>query len=216
MKAEDKLKFNIQAFLAKAGAGRSISHHARSEMIFSQAEPADALFYIQKGNVKLTAVSQQGKHAVIAILKTGDFFGEGCLAGQPVRVSSATALSDCWLVRLQKAAAMAVIRNEPAFSQVFLHHLLMRNISIQEDLARRLFNSTEKKLARALLLAANLGKKGGSGVVQKPSLEALAEMVGTNRARVRSFMHRFRKMGFISGKSGLKLNYSLLSVLLRD
>ncbi len=217
MKAKRKVKFTIKALLAKASAGRSTSYHARSEAIFAQADPADALFYIQKGNVKLTTVSPHGKHAVIATLKTGDFFGEGCLAGQSVRTSNATAASACLLVKLQKPSAMALIHDEPAFSQLFLSYLLTRNIRIQENLARRLFNSSEQRLARVLLLLANFGQDDTpESVVPKLTLEALAEMVGTTRARVRSFMTRFRKMGFINDKNGLKVHNSLLNVLLQD
>ena len=194
-----------------------MKRHADGEAIFSQAEPADALFYIHKGKVRLTVVSNRGKQAVIAILATGDFFGEGCLAGQPVRMSSAAAMGACSLVRLEKAAAMAVIRSEPGFSALFLQYVLSRNIRIEEDLVDQLFNSSEKRLARVLLLLANFGKEGKpEPVVPKMSQETLAEIIGTTRSRVSFFMNRFRKMGFIDYKNGLEVHSSLLNVLLRD
>ncbi len=186
-------------------------------MIFSQTDPADALFYIQRGKVRITVVSNRGKQAVIAILGTGNFFGEGCLAGQLVRMSSAAAMGACSLVRLEKAVAMAVIRDQPAFSELFLQYLLSRNIRIEEDLVDQLFNSSEKRLARVLLLLANFGKEGKpETVVPKISQETLAEIIGTTRSRVSFFMNRFRKMGFIDYKHGLEVHSSLLNVLLRD
>jgi CRP/FNR family cyclic AMP-dependent transcriptional regulator len=189
----------------------------KSEVVFSQADPADALFYIQKGKVKLSVVSNRGKQAVIAILGVGDFFGEGCLAGQLVRMSSAAAISECMLVRLEKAAAMAVIHNEPPFSELFLQYVLARNIRIEEDLVDQLFNSSEKRLARVLLLLANFGKEGKpEPVIPKMSQETLAEIIGTTRSRVSFFMNRFRKMGFIDYRNGLEVHSSLLNVLLRD
>ena len=190
---------------------------ATSEAIFSQADPADALFYIEKGKVKLTVVSSRGKQAVIAILGAGDFFGEGCLAGQLVRVSSAAAICECSLVRMEKAAAMAVIHNQPAFSELFLRYVLSRNIKIEEDLVEQLFDSSEKRLARVLLLLANFGKKGKpKPVIPKMSQQTLAEIIGTTRSRVSFFMNRFRKMGFIDYKKGLEVHSSLLNVLLED
>ncbi len=217
MKPRSTGKFNAKSFLARAGAGRDVKRHADSAVIFSQADPADALFYIQKGKVRLTVVSQRGKQAVIAILGNGDFFGEGCLAGQLVRMSSASALGECSLVRLEKAAAMAVIHNEPAFSKLFLQYVLSRNIRIEEDLVDQLFNSSEKRLARALLLLANFGKEGKpEPLVPKISQETLAEIIGTTRSRVSFFMNRFRKMGFIDYKDGLEVHSSLLNILLRD
>jgi len=217
MKSKKKLQSNAKTFLAKVGAGKSAKRHATSETIFSQSDPADALFYIQKGKVKLTAVSNRGKQAVIAILGTGDFFGEGCLAGQLVRMSSAAAMCQCSLVRLDKAAAIAVIHSEPAFSELFLYYLLSRNIRIEEDFVDQLFNSSEKKLARVLLLLANFGKEGQpEAVIPKMSQERLAEIIGTTRSRVGFFMNRFRRMGFIDYKNGLEVHSSLLNILLRD
>jgi CRP-like cAMP-binding protein len=217
MKSRNDAPFSARAFLAKAGAGRAVKRHARSEVIFSQTDPADALFYIQKGKVKLTVVSNRGKHAVIAILGAGAFFGEGCLAGQRVRMSSAAAIGECFLMRLQRGAAMAVIRSEPAFSELFLQYVLSRNIRIEEDLVDQLFNSSEKRLARVLLLLANFGKEGKPElVIPKISQETLAEIIGTTRSRVSFFMNRFRKMGFIDYKNGLEVHSSLLNVVLRD
>jgi len=217
MKPKNKAQFTAKTFLAKAGAGRAVKRHADSEVVFSQADPADALFYIEKGKVRLTVVSNRGKQAVIALLGTGDFFGEGCLAGQLVRMSSAAAMGECSLVRLEKATAMAVIRSEPAFAELFLQYVLSRNIRIEEDLVDQLFNSSEKRLARVLLLLANFGKEGKpEPVVPKMSQETLAEIIGTTRSRVSFFMNRFRKMGFIDYKNGLEVHSSLLSVLLRD
>jgi len=203
--------------LANLGASRVVRSRATSEAIFSQADPADALFYIEKGKVKLTVVSSRGKQAVIAILGAGDFFGEGCLAGQLVRVSSAAAICECSLVRMEKAAAMAVIHNQPAFSELFLRYVLSRNIKIEEDLVEQLFDSSEKRLARVLLLLANFGKKGKpKHVIPKMSQQTLAEIIGTTRSRVSFFMNRFRKMGFIDYKKGLEVHSSLLNVLLED
>ena len=217
MKSRKKPLFSAKSFLAKVGNGRSVRRHGTGQTIFSQADPADALFYIQKGRVRLTVISNRGKQAVIAILGVGDFFGEGCMAGQSVRMSSAAAMCECSLVRLEKAAAMAVIHNEPAFSELFLHYLLSRNIRIEEDLIDQLFNSSEKRLARVLLLLAKFGKESEpETVIPKMSQETLAEIIGTTRSRVSFFMNRFRKMGFIDYKKGLEVHSSLLNVLLKD
>jgi len=212
-----KLQLNARTFLASAGAGRSVKHHATGAAIFSQADPADALFYIRKGKVKLCVVSKRGKQAVIAILEAGAFFGEGCMAGQLVRISTAIATADCSLLRLEKAAALAVIRQEPAFAELFLHYLLARNIRIEEDLVDQIFTSSEKRLARVLLLFANFGKEGPpETVIPKIGQETLAEMAGTTRSRVSLFMNRFRKRGFIDYKKGLEIRNSLLNVILSD
>ena len=217
MKSRSTPRFDAKTFLAKAGAGRSVRRVTKNGPIFTQSDVADALFYIQKGRVKLTVVSKRGKQAVIALLAAGDFFGEGCLAGQLVRMSSAAAMSECSLVRLEKVAVMAVIRKEPAFSHLFLQYVLARNIRIEEDLVDQLFNSSEKRLARVLLLLANFGKDTRPElVIPKMSQETLAEIVGTTRSRVSFFMNRFRKLGFIDYKNGLEVHSSLLNVLLRD
>ena len=203
--------------LAKVGAGRSATRHAPGEAIYIQADAADSVYYIRRGRVKLSVVSNRGKQAVIAILGTGDFFGEGCLAGQPVRTSSAAALSECWLIRIERPAAVAALHSEAAFSEMFLHYALSRNIRIEEDLIDQLFNSSEKRLARVLLLLANFGKDvKPEAVIPKLSQETLAEIIGTTRSRVSFFMHRFRKMGFIDYKNGLEVHSSLLNVLLLD
>jgi CRP-like cAMP-binding protein len=217
MTPKTKTQFSAKNFLAKAGAGRTPGHYATGQAIFTQSDAADAIFYIRRGRVKLTVVSNRGKQAVIAILGGGDFFGEGCLAGQAARMSSASAMSECSLVRLEKAMAVAVIHDEPAFSGLFLSYLLARNVRIEEDLIDQLFNSSEKRLARVLLLLANFGKEGKpEAVIPKMSQETLAEIVGTTRSRVSFFMNRFRQKGFIDYKKGLEVHSSLLNVLLRD
>jgi CRP/FNR family transcriptional regulator, cyclic AMP receptor protein len=268
MRKKDQ-EFDPRIFLAETGKGRTLAHYAKNHTIFLQGDPADAIFYIQKGKIKLTVVSKQGKEAVVALLGPGDFFGEGCLAGKPtigsragvsgngrslaeekwagkpivgsradvsvnsrsladekwagqvLRMASATALSECSVLRMEKAAAIRVLRAEPAFSELLLHHLLSRNIRIEEDLVDQLFNSSEKRLARVLLLLANFGKEGKPElVIPKISQETLAEIVGTTRSRVSFFMNRFRKMGFIqySGQQteGVEVNSSLLNVILHD
>jgi CRP/FNR family cyclic AMP-dependent transcriptional regulator len=214
MESRRELQIHATRLLARAAAAKQ---HATNETIFSQADPADALFYIQKGKIKLTVVSSRAKVAVIAILGAGDFFGEACLARQPVRMSSAITLCECALVRLEKTAALDVIRKEPAVSEFFLHYILSRNIRIEEELINQLFNCTEKRLARVLLLFANFGKEGKpQPAIPKMSQDTLAEMVGTTRSRISFLMNRFRKMGFIDYKKGLEVHSSLLSVLLRD
>ncbi len=217
MKPKKKLQFGAKHFLAKAGAGKSMKRHATGEAIFTQSDTADAIFYIRRGRVKLTVVSNRGKQAVIALLGAGDFFGEGCLAGQMARMSSAAAMTECLLIRLEKTEAIALIQNEPAFSGVFLSYVLSRNVRIEEDLIDQLFNSSEKRLARVLLLLANFGKEGKpESVIPKVSQEMLAEIVGTTRSRVSFFMNRFRKLGFIEYKNGLEVRSSLLNILLCD
>jgi len=175
------------------------------------------IFYIQKGKVKLTVLSKQGKEAVVAILGVGDFFGEGCLAGQPFRPSTATAMSECSVMKIEKAVVLGLLHKEPSFSDLFVAHLLSRNIKIEEDLVDQLFNSSEKRLARVLLLLANFGKKGQPGsVIPKISQETLAGIVGTTRSRVSFFMNRFRRLGFIHYNGGMKIHSSLLSAVLHD
>lgn len=209
--------FDPKHFLAIAGAGRSIVRFPQNSGIFSQGDPANAVFYIQEGQVKLTVVSRQGKEAVIAILGAGDFFGEGCLAGQLMRMASAAAMSECSVVRLEKAPLIRVLREEPAFSEMFLMHVLSRNIRFEADLVDQLFNSSEKRLARVLLLLANFGKTGEpQTVIPKISQETLAEIIGTTRSRVSFFMNRFRKLGFIHYNGGLEVHSSLLNVVLHD
>jgi len=217
MKRKAKPAFDPRAFLAKVGKCRTLADYTKNQRIFSQGDPADALFYIQKGKVKLTVVSKQGKEAVVAILGVNDFFGEGCLAGQPLRMASASAMGGCSVTRLQKSGVVRMLHSEPAFSELFLHHMLSRNIRIEEDLVDQLFNSSEKRLARVLLLLANFGKDGKPElVIPKISQETLAEMVGTTRSRVSFFMNRFRDMGFIEYNGGLEVHSSLLSIVLHD
>ena len=219
MKRKEKPPFDPQTFLAKADGGKTITHYRERAMIFAQADPADSIFYIQKGKIKLTVVSAQGKEAVVAMQGEGAFFGEGCLAGQQVRMASAVAMSDCIIVRVDKAAAIRVLHEEPLFSEMFVSHLLSRNIRIEEDLVDQLFNSSEKRLARVLLLLANYGKESKpEPVIAKISQETLAEMIGTTRSRVSFFMNRFRKMGFIdyNGSRQLRVHTSLLDVVLHD
>jgi|SRR5579864_2679628 len=217
MKVKKKMLFDPKVFLANVGEERTIAEYRKDHMVFSQGDPADAVFYILKGKVKVTVVSRNGKEAVIAILEAGDFFGEGCIVGQPLRMASASAMSECSIVQLAKAEIMRVLHDEPAFSEMFVHHLLSRNIRIEEDLVDQLFNSSEKRLARVLLLLANFGKEGKPHlVIPKMSQETLAEIVGTTRQRVNFFMNRFRKLGFIRYNGGLEVHSSLLNVVLHD
>lgn len=209
--------FDPKRFLAEANAGRISAKYAPNGRVFSQGEPADSVFYIQEGRVKLTVVSRQGKEAVIAILGAGDFFGEGCLAGQQTRMASAAAMSESSIVRLEKAALIRVLREDAPFAEKFLMHVLSRNIRFEADLVDQLFNSSEKRLARVLLLLANFGKAGEpQAVIPKISQETLAEIIGTTRSRVSFFMNRFRKLGFIDYNGGLEVHSSLLNVVLHD
>src|SRR5579863_1176966 len=209
--------FDPMLFLAKIGQGRTIAKYLKDQMVFAQSDPANAVFYIQKGKVKLTVVSNTGKEAVIAILDGGDFLGEGCLAAQPLRMATATAISDCSIVRLEKAAMIRVLHDEPTFSEMFLAYVLSRNMRIEEDLVDQLFNSSEKRLARVLLLLSHFGKEGKpEPVIPRISQETLAEMIGTTRSRVSFFMNRFRKMGFIEYNGGLHVHSSLLNIVLHD
>ena len=210
-------RFDPAAFLARAGEGKSIANYRKGEAIFAQADTADAIYYLHKGKVKLTVVSNNGKEAVVALLGAGDFLGEGCLAGQPMRVSTATAMCESSVVRLEKAVVNRLLHDEPAFSELFLKHLLARNIRIEEDLVDQLFNSSEKRLARALLMLANFGKEGTpETAIPRISQETLAEIVGTTRSRVSFFMNKFRKLGFIEYNGQLKIHSSLLNVILHD
>jgi CRP/FNR family transcriptional regulator, cyclic AMP receptor protein len=213
--------FNPDTFLATIGAGRKIVSVSNKELIFAQGDAADAVFYVQKGKVRLTVVSKIGKEATIAIVSEGNFFGEGSLAGQLQRMGSAAAMTDCELLRVDKKAMMDALHREHAFSDMFVAYLLARNIRYEEDLVDQLFNSSEKRLARVLLLLAHFGKEGiPETVVPKISQETLADMVGTTRSRVSFFMNRFRKLGFIhyAGglEGGLQVHSSLLNVVLHD
>jgi CRP/FNR family cyclic AMP-dependent transcriptional regulator len=212
-----KAPFDVKAFLATVDGGRSLSSYRSEETIFSQGDPADAVFYIQKGQVKLTVVSEQGKEAVVALSGADDFFGEGCLAGQPRRMATATAMIECEIMRLEKQAMIRVLHKEPVFSEMFVSHLLERTIRVEADLVDQLFNSSEKRLAWALLLLANFGQEGRpEPILAKISQETLAEMIGTTRARVSFFMNKFRRLGLIEYNGHIEIHSSLLNVILHE
>jgi CRP/FNR family transcriptional regulator, cyclic AMP receptor protein len=217
--AKKTTKFNLKTFLSTVNGGRKIAAFRKKQTIFAQGNSSDAVFYIQEGKVKLAVVSKNGKEATIGILNKGDFFGEACLNGQALRLCSATAMTDCSVMRIDKKSMMEVLHREHAFSDMFVTYLLARNIRYEEDLVDQLFNSSEKRLARMLLLLAHFGKSGKpEPLVPKISQETLAEMVGTTRSRVSFFMNRFRKLGFVDydGGSGLQVHTSLLNVVLHD
>jgi CRP/FNR family transcriptional regulator, cyclic AMP receptor protein len=217
MATKNQPSFDPKSFLAKVGEGRSIWEYRAEQIVFSQGDPADAVFYIQSGKVKLTVVSKQGKEAVIAMLGTNDFFGEGCLAGQAQRIATAATMADSVIVRLEKTAIVRVIQEEPAFAGMFIAHLLARAIRVEADLVDQLFNSSEKRLARLLLLMANFGKEEKpEPILAKISQETLADMIGTTRSRVSFFMNKFRKLGFIDYNGEIKVHNSLLNVVLHD
>ena len=217
MESNQKLPFDPQALLAKANGGRTIFTCQINQIVFSQGEPADSIFYIQGGKVKLTVLSEQGKEAIVAILGIGDFCGEGCLAGQPRRMATAAAMEESAIMRLEKAAMIRLLHDEPEFSERFMSHLLARNIRVEADLVDQLFNSSEKRLARLLLILAKFGKEDKpEPVIAKISQETLAEMIGTTRSRVSFFMNRFRKMGLIDYNGHLEIHSSLLNVVLHD
>jgi len=209
--------FDPKAFLAGVGAGKQILEFHKNQNVFEQGDVADTVFYIQKGRVKLTVLSEQGKEAVVAILEPGQFFGEGCMNGHKLRISTTTALEDCVITSITKAAMMGVIHDEPKFSELFMTYLLTRNSRIEEDLIDQLFNSSERRLARLLLLLANFGKEGSPQPISPHiSQETLAEMVGTTRSRVSHFMNKFRKLGLISYNGHIEVHSSLLSAVLHE
>src|SRR5438093_2145310 len=216
--ARKNREFDPNTFLAMIGDARKILAVPKKQTIFAQGDGADAVFYIQKGKVRLTVVSKTGKEATIGILSEGNFFGEGSLAGQALRMGSAAAMTDCQLLRIDKKAMMLALHREHAFSDLFVAYLLARNIRYEEDLVDQLFNSSEKRLARILLLLAHFGKEDApETVIPKISQETLADMIGTTRSRVSFFMNRFRKLGFVDyGGSGLQVHSSLLNVVLHD
>jgi CRP/FNR family cyclic AMP-dependent transcriptional regulator len=217
MAIKRKPSFNPKTFLAKIGEGRSIGTYHNGQLVFSQGDLAESVFYIQKGKVKITVVSEQGKEAVVAILGIDEFFGEGCLAGQGRRIATASTMTDSVIVRLEKAAILRVIHQEPAFAEMFIAHLLGRTLRVESDLVDQLFNSSEKRLARLLLLLANFGKEDKpEPIIAKISQETLAEMIGTTRSRVSFFMNKFRKLGFIHYNGGIQIHSSLLNVVLHD
>jgi CRP-like cAMP-binding protein len=217
--AKKRRKFDLKTFLSTIDGGRTIAAAPKKQTIFVQGDSSDAVFYIRKGKVKLTVVAKTGREATIGILNEGDFFGEGCLTGEPLRLCSATAMTDCSVMRIEKKSMMEVLHREHAFSDMFVAYLLARNIRYEEDLVDQLFNSSEKRLARILLLLAHFGKEGvPETVIPKISQEMLAEMIGTTRSRVSFFMNRFRKLGFIDydGGSGFQVHSSLLNIVLHD
>jgi CRP/FNR family cyclic AMP-dependent transcriptional regulator len=213
----EKDSFDSRAFLAKVGVGKSISKFNKGQNVFAQGDVADAVFYIQEGKIKLTVVSDQGKEAVVGILEPGQFFGEGCLNGHPLRIATTTAMEDCVITRISKTAMIAALESRPKFSQLFMAYLLARNSRIEEDLIDQLFNSSEKRLARLLLLLANFGKEASTQPIGVAiSQEILAEMIGTTRSRVSFFMNKFRKLGFISYNGKIEVHSSLLNAVLRE
>jgi CRP/FNR family cyclic AMP-dependent transcriptional regulator len=210
-------RFDPVEFLETAAKGRIVCTNHKKQIIFAQGDIADSVIYIKKGKVKVTVVSKQGKEAVVAILGADEFLGEGCLIGQPKRLATATTITDCVTMRVEKVEILRVLQDEPAFSKIFISHILARNARVEEDLVDQLFNSTEKRLARVLLLLANFGKEGRpEPIIAKISQETLAEMIGTTRSRVSHFMNKFRKMGFIDYNGHLEIHSSLLSVVLND
>jgi CRP/FNR family cyclic AMP-dependent transcriptional regulator len=212
-----KPPFDPNVFLATVDGGRTVAPYATGQVVFAQADPADAVFYIREGKVKIAVTSEQGKEAIVAILGTGDFFGEGCLIGQPLRLAAATTMTECKIMRVDKPAMVRVIHAEPLFAERFMSHLMTRNSRVEEDLVDQLFNSSEKRLARVLLLLANFGKEGRpEPITARISQETLAEMVGTTRPRVSFFMNKFRNLGFIEYNGELEVHSSLLSVVLHD
>ena len=215
--SKNRSRFDIAKYLETAGVRRSIANYRKGQTIFAQGDDCTTVLYLQQGTVKLTIVSPAGKEAVIAILYPGDFFGEGCIAGQPRRVARAVAVQPVSVLAINKNEMLRVIHAEHEFSDRFISHMLKRNVRIEEDLADQLFNSSEKRLARALLLAARYGKEEqAEKIVGKVSQETWAEMIGTTRSRVSYFMNKFRKLGYIKYNGGLQINSSLLRVILKD
>jgi len=217
MTSKRKPPFDPKVFLSKVNGGKAISDYRKDQIVYKQGEPADSVFYIQSGKVRKTVVSEQGKEAVVALLGSGDFFGEGCLTGEPLRLATVAAMTHCVIVRIAKADIIRVIHEEPAFAELFISHLLARNSRVEADLVDQLFNSSEKRLARLLLLLANFGKEGRpEPILAKISQETLAEMIGTTRSRVSHFMNKFRKLGLINYNGHIEVHSSLLNVLLHD
>jgi len=217
MKRKAKPPFDPKVFLAKANGGLGLRNYRKDQNVYRQGDPADSVFYIQSGKVKKTVVSEQGKEAVIAILDAADFFGEGCLTGELLRLATVATLTNCVIAQISKADITRVIHEEPAFAELFIAHLLARNGRVEEDLVDQLFNSSEKRLARTLLLLANFGKDGRpEPIIAKVSQETLAEMIGTTRSRVSFFMNKFRKLGLIDYNGSIEVHSSLLNVVLHD
>ena len=217
MPDETNQAFDPKEFLAKVGDGKKILEFRNGEVVFAQGDPADTIFYIQKGRVKVVVISEQGKEAVVGIVGPGQFFGEGCMNGHSLRIATTTAMEGCLVTTITKAAMLAALHSEPKFSELFMAYLLTRNSRIEEDLIDQLFNSSEKRLARLLLLLANFGKEGSPQPISPNiSQETLAEMIGTTRSRVSFFMNKFRKLGFISYNGKIEVNSSLLTAVLYD
>jgi len=218
MRPEKKMiPLDVKAFLAKVGAGRTVSEYREKQVVFHQGDPADSVFYIQKGKVKVTVASEQGKEAVVAIMGTGDFLGEGCLGGQSLRMATVTAMNYCAIMRIAKTEILRVIHDEPAFAELFIFHLLARNSRVEEDLVDRLFNSSEKRLARTLLLLANFGKESEpEPILAKIDHGTLAKIVGTTRPRISLFMNKFRRMGLIDYNGKIVIHPSLLNLVLHE
>jgi CRP/FNR family cyclic AMP-dependent transcriptional regulator len=212
-----RVGFDPQAFLAEVGEGKTVLRYYKNQIVFSQGDPADTIFFIRKGRVKVVVLSERGKEAVVGILEPGQFFGEGCLSGHPLRNSTATALEECVITAITQPAMLEALHSKPKFAEFFVSYLLTRNSRIEEDLIDQLFNSSEKRLARLLLLLANFGKEGGLQPIKvHVSQETLAEMIGTTRSRVSFFMNKFRKLGFISYNGEIEVHNSLLNAVLRD
>jgi CRP/FNR family cyclic AMP-dependent transcriptional regulator len=217
MARKAEFTFDPKAFLATVGPGYTVSDLRKNEVVFLQSAAADAVFYIQKGKIKIVVSSEQGKEAVVGVMGPGEFFGEGCLIGQPLRLATAKTMTESQVVRVSKAEMVRVLQGEPRFAELFMTHLLTRNSRVEEDLVDQLFNSSEKRLARTLLLLANFGQDGGPQPITTPiSQETLAEIIGTTRPRVSVFMNKFRKLGFIEYNGHLEIHSSLMSVLLRE
>jgi CRP-like cAMP-binding protein len=217
MKSDSKRRFDPKAFLAKVNGGRRLSKYRKGQAIYSQGDPSDSIFYIKSGKTKVTVISEQGKEAVVALLGPDEFFGEGCLSGQSLRVATVAALTECVIARMERGEIIQAIHDEPEFAELFISHLVARNIRAEEDLIDQLFNSSEKRLARVLLLLANFGKEGRpEPVIAKISQEMLAEMIGTTRSRVSHFMNKFRRLGFINYNGSIEVHSSLLNVVLYD
>jgi CRP/FNR family transcriptional regulator, cyclic AMP receptor protein len=215
--AKTKLLFDPKAFLSKVNGGRTVSEYRKNQRVYQQGDPADSVFYIQTGKAKVTVISPQGKEAVVAILGPGDFFGEACLAGQSLRLATVTALEQSSITQIPKANTVSVIHTEPAFAELFIAHLLARNSRVEEDLVDQLFNSSEKRLARTLLLLANFGKEDEpEPILAKISQETLAEMIGTTRSRVSHFMNKFRQLGLIAYNGHIVVHRSLLNLVLHE
>jgi CRP/FNR family cyclic AMP-dependent transcriptional regulator len=215
---KETLPFDPKVFLAKVNGGRTISDYQINQVVYEQGAPAGSVFYIQKGKAKVTVTSEEGKEAIVAVLEPGDFFGEGCLNNQTLRMATVAALTECVIVRMAKESIIRVIHEEPSFAELFIAHLLHRNSRVEEDLLDQLFNSSEKRLARTLLLLANFGKENSEPepILAKISQDTLADMIGTTRARVNFFMNKFRRLGLIDYNGHIEVHRSLLNVVLHE